>query len=106
MVFGLLLMGMFIPYQVVLVPLVRFLVLIGLYGTLPGIIWVHSIYGIPIAALIFRNYSALPTRSSSGQVMGRRTGRSSRDDAAAVYPASWSAGSSSSPTSGTTSCSG
>jgi glucose/mannose transport system permease protein len=71
-VFGLLLMGMFIPYQVVLVPLVRFLVLIGLYGTLPGIILVHSIYGIPIAALIFRNYySALPHEIiEAGQVDG------------------------------------
>lgn len=54
--FGALLMGMFIPYQVVLVPLVRFLVSIGLYGTIPGLILVHSIYGIPIATLIFRNY--------------------------------------------------
>jgi glucose/mannose transport system permease protein len=60
-VFGALLMGMFIPYQVVLVPLVRFLVSIGLYGTIPGLILVHSIYGIPIATLIFRNYyAALP----------------------------------------------
>lgn len=60
-VFGALLMGMFIPYQVVLVPLVRFLVDIGLYGTIPGLILVHSIYGIPIATLIFRNYyAALP----------------------------------------------
>lgn len=57
-VFGALLMGMFIPYQVVLVPLVRFLVEVGLYGTIPGLVLVHSIYGIPIATLIFRNYYA------------------------------------------------
>ena len=54
--FGAMLMGMFIPYQVILVPLVRFLVAVNLYGELAGLILVHSIYGIPIAALIFRNY--------------------------------------------------
>lgn len=71
-VFGALLMGMFIPYQVVLVPLVRFLVSIGLYGTIPGLIMVHSIYGIPIATLIFRNYyAALPHEIiEAGQIDG------------------------------------
>jgi glucose/mannose transport system permease protein len=70
--FGALLMGMFIPYQVVLVPLVRFLVSVGLYGTIPGLILVHSIYGIPIAALIFRNYfTALPHEIiEAGQIDG------------------------------------
>jgi glucose/mannose transport system permease protein len=70
--FGALLMGMFIPYQVVLVPLVRFLVTIGLYGTIPGLILVHSIYGIPIATLIFRNYYAgLPHEIiEAGQIDG------------------------------------
>lgn len=72
LLFGLLLMGMFIPYQVVLVPLVRFLVAIGLYGTIPGLVLVHSIYGIPIATLIFRNYyAALPHEIiEAGQVDG------------------------------------
>lgn len=70
--FGALLMGMFIPYQVVLVPLVRFLVSIELYGTIPGLILVHSIYGIPIATLIFRNYyAALPHEIiEAGQIDG------------------------------------
>jgi glucose/mannose transport system permease protein len=71
-VFGALLMGMFIPYQVVLVPLVRFLVTVGLYGTIPGLVLVHSIYGIPIATLIFRNYyAALPHEIiEAGQIDG------------------------------------
>ena len=70
--FGALLMGMFIPYQVVLVPLVRFLVSIGLYGTIPGLVLVHCIYGIPIATLIFRNYYAgLPHEIiEAGQIDG------------------------------------
>jgi glucose/mannose transport system permease protein len=33
-----------------------------LYGSLPGLIFVHVVYGIPITTLIFRNYyAAIPT---------------------------------------------
>jgi glucose/mannose transport system permease protein len=61
-VFVLMLLGMFIPYQVILVPMVRFLQEVGLYATLQGLILVHVIYGIPITTLIFRGYySQIPT---------------------------------------------
>jgi glucose/mannose transport system permease protein len=61
-VFMAMLLGMFIPYQVILVPLVRFLQEIHLYGTIPGLILVHIIYGIPITTLIFRGYyKGIPT---------------------------------------------
>ena len=56
--FALLLFGMFIPYQSVIVPLIEFLDLIGLYGSIPGLVVVHVIYGLPITTLIFRNYYA------------------------------------------------
>ncbi|OYN96225.1 ABC transporter permease [Enemella evansiae] len=56
--FAALMVGMFIPYQVVLVPMVRFLQATGLFGTLGGLILVHCVYGLPIVALIFRNYFA------------------------------------------------
>jgi glucose/mannose transport system permease protein len=47
---------------VILLPLVRFLQIIGLYGTIPGLILVHVIYGLPITTLMFRNYFAgVPT---------------------------------------------
>lgn len=60
--FTLILFGMFIPYQSVLVPLVQVLRTMNLYGTIPGLILVHIIYGIPITTLIFRNYYAtVPT---------------------------------------------
>ncbi|TMJ13771.1 MAG: carbohydrate ABC transporter permease [Bacillati bacterium ANGP1] len=60
--FPAILFGMFIPYQSILVPLVQTLQRIGLYGTLPGLIFVHAVYGIPITTLIFRNYYAtVPT---------------------------------------------
>ena len=57
-VFALLLFGMFIPYQSILIPLIQFLDLIGLYGTVFGLIVVHVVYGLPITTLIFRNYFA------------------------------------------------
>ncbi len=62
MVFTLMLFGMFIPYQSILIPLVQVLQRVGLYGSLPGLIFVHIVYGIPITTLIFRNYyAAIPT---------------------------------------------
>ena len=57
-IFTLILFGMFIPYQSILIPLVKFMQYIKLYGDLPGLILVHIIYGIPITTLIFRNYYA------------------------------------------------
>ncbi|MCS6939363.1 MAG: carbohydrate ABC transporter permease, partial [Roseiflexus sp.] len=56
--FTLILFGMFIPYQSVLVPLVEVLREIRLYATIPGLVLVHVVYGIPITTLIFRNYYA------------------------------------------------
>jgi glucose/mannose transport system permease protein len=61
-IFTLILFGMFIPYQAILIPLIRSLDLIGLYGRWQGLTLVHIIYGIPITSLIFRNYFAnVPT---------------------------------------------
>jgi glucose/mannose transport system permease protein len=56
--FPLLLFGMFIPYQSILIPLVRVLQQMHLYGTRGGLIFTHIVYGIPITTLIFRNYYA------------------------------------------------
>ena len=58
LIFTLILFGMFIPYQSILIPLVKFMQFIKLYGDLPGLVLVHIIYGIPITTLIFRNYYA------------------------------------------------
>jgi glucose/mannose transport system permease protein len=58
LVFTLILFGMFIPYQSILIPLVKFMQTLRLYGDIPGLILVHIIYGIPITTLIFRNYYA------------------------------------------------
>lgn len=59
--FTILIFGAFIPYQVMLYPIVIMLREIGLYGGLPGLVIVHSIFGMPILTLLFRNYfSSLP----------------------------------------------
>ncbi len=57
-IFPLMLFGMFIPYQAILIPLVQFMSSIKLFNTLPGLILVHVVYGLPITTLIFRNYYA------------------------------------------------
>ncbi|MEZ4710871.1 MAG: carbohydrate ABC transporter permease [Caldilineaceae bacterium] len=56
--FILFLVGMFLPYQGILIPLVLTLKAMGLYGTVVGLIMVHCIFGIPITALLFRSYFA------------------------------------------------
>lgn len=55
-VFAFILFGMFIPYQAVLIPLFGFVKSIGLYGSIWGLVLVHTVYGLPITTLIFRNY--------------------------------------------------
>jgi glucose/mannose transport system permease protein len=57
-IFGLLLFGCFIPFQMVLIPMARMLGLMGLAGTVPGLIFVHLVYGIGFSTLYFRNYYA------------------------------------------------
>ncbi|MBN1890049.1 MAG: carbohydrate ABC transporter permease [Thermoflexales bacterium] len=70
--FTLFLFGMFIPYQSILIPLVQTLQKMGLYGSIPGLILVHVVYGIPITTLIFRNYyAAVPTEMvEAGRIDG------------------------------------
>lgn len=59
---GLLMAGAFIPYQVLLYPLVIMTRSLGIYGTLPGIVAIHVLFGLPVLTLIFRNfYASLPT---------------------------------------------
>ncbi len=61
LLFGFLLVGAFIPYQVFLYPMVRLFSSIGLYGTIPGIVLIHTVFGLPILVLLFRNfYVSLP----------------------------------------------
>ena len=56
--FSILMIGAFIPYQVMLYPIVIMLREAGLYGSLTGLVLVHVAFGMPINTLLFRNYFA------------------------------------------------
>ncbi len=56
LIFTLILFGMFIPYQIILIPLFQVLKNLGLYGSLGGLVMAHVVYGIPIVTLLFRNF--------------------------------------------------
>jgi glucose/mannose transport system permease protein len=61
LMFGMLLLGAFIPYQVFLYPLVRIFAVTGIYNSFACIVIVHVIFGLPIMTLLFRNfYAGLP----------------------------------------------
>lgn len=55
-IFALMLFGAFIPFQVILLPMARTLGLLGLAGTVSGLILVHTIYGLAFTTLFFRNF--------------------------------------------------
>jgi glucose/mannose transport system permease protein len=60
--FGMMLLACFIPFQIVLIPMARILGLLGLAGTIYGLILVHIVYGLGFTTLFFRNYyEAFPT---------------------------------------------
>lgn len=56
--FGALMVGAFIPMQVMVYPLVKLLAAVGLYSSLPGIVLVHLVFAMPVMTLLFRNYYA------------------------------------------------
>ncbi len=59
--FGLLIFGAFVPYQVVVYPIILGLRTVHMFSTLAGIITVHTIFGMPVLVLLFRNfYAGLP----------------------------------------------
>tara|TARA_R110002072_G_scaffold121312_2_gene254833 strand:- start:2761 stop:3654 length:894 start_codon:yes stop_codon:yes gene_type:complete len=59
--FNILILGAFIPYQIMLYPIVILLREMGLYGGLWGLVLVHTVFGMPILTLLFRNYfSSIP----------------------------------------------
>lgn len=56
LLFGILMLGAFIPAQVMMYPLVRILATLGLFSSLPGIVVIHIIFSMPVMTLLFRNY--------------------------------------------------
>ncbi len=72
LIFMLILFGIFLPYQGILIPLVQLLTFFHLYGSIPGLIFVHCVFGMPITALIFRSYYATVPRDllDAGRIDG------------------------------------
>ena len=59
--FTLLLLGCFIPFQVVLLPMAQTLGYLGIANSIAGLIFVHVVYGLAFTTLFFRNfYVAIP----------------------------------------------
>ncbi|AEF56451.1 carbohydrate ABC transporter permease [Marinomonas posidonica] len=59
--FAALLVGCFIPFQVILLPMARTLGWLGIANTTTGLVFVHVVYGVAFTTLFFRNfYQAIP----------------------------------------------
>jgi glucose/mannose transport system permease protein len=59
--FAVLLLGAFIPVQVMIYPLVKIMAATGLFASLPGVVLVHLVFSMPVMTLLFRNhFAALP----------------------------------------------
>ena len=55
-IFALMLFGAFIPFQIILLPMARTLGILGLAGSVAGLILVHTIYGLAFTTLFFHNF--------------------------------------------------
>lgn len=58
LLFAAMLFSVFIPFQIVLIPMAKTLGMLGLAGTIKGLIFVNVVYGIGFTTLFFRNYYA------------------------------------------------
>ncbi|RKP50769.1 carbohydrate ABC transporter permease [Trinickia fusca] len=54
--FTMLLVGCFIPFQTILLPMARLLGFVGISNTITGLVVVHVVYGIAFTTMFFRNF--------------------------------------------------
>jgi glucose/mannose transport system permease protein len=54
--FTMLLLGCFIPFQVVLLPMAQTLGYLGIANSIAGLVFVHVVYGLAFTTLFFRNF--------------------------------------------------
>lgn len=80
LLFAAMLFSVFIPYQIVLIPMAKTLGLLGLAGTVKGLVFVNVVYGIGFTTLFFRNYYA----AFPGELV-----RSARMDGAGFFGILW-----------------
>ncbi|WP_424948462.1 carbohydrate ABC transporter permease [Candidatus Spongiihabitans sp.] len=81
LIFSLMLFGCFIPFQIVLLPMAKMLGLLGLAGSIPGLVLVHVVYGIGFTTLFFRNYFV---------TISKELIRAARIDGAGFFRICWS----------------
>jgi glucose/mannose transport system permease protein len=80
LIFTLLLVGCFIPFQVVLLPMAQTLGTLGIANSTAGLIFVHVVYGLAFTTLFFRNfYVTIPAELS----------RAARIDGAGFFTVFW-----------------
>lgn len=58
LLFAAMLFSVFIPFQIVLIPMAKTLGFLGIAGTVSGLVFVNVVYGIGFTTLFFRNYYA------------------------------------------------
>lgn len=56
LLFGAILLGLFIPPQVTLYPMIILVRELGLFGSVPGLVLVHVVWGMAFVTLLFRNF--------------------------------------------------
>jgi len=56
LLFGIIMLGAFVPFQIMIYPLVTWLRLGGFYNTYWAIVLVHCVFGMPVLTILFRNY--------------------------------------------------
>jgi glucose/mannose transport system permease protein len=56
LLFSLLMIGCFIPFQVVLLPMAQTLGKLGIANSTAGLVFVHVVYGLAFTTLFFRNF--------------------------------------------------
>jgi glucose/mannose transport system permease protein len=73
-IFGLILFGCFIPYQIVLIPMAHVLGLMHLASTIFGLVVVHVCFGLAFTTMFFRNFliSLSPDLVNAARVDGAR----------------------------------
>ncbi|QUX97860.1 sugar ABC transporter permease [Marinomonas sp. CT5] len=60
--FAAMLVGCFIPFQVILLPMAQTLGWLGIANTTSGLVFVHVVYGVAFTTLFFRNfYQSIPS---------------------------------------------
>ncbi len=51
-------LGIFVPYQVVMLPIIQMFAAVGLQGSVAAVVAVHVLFGMPFMTLLFRNFYA------------------------------------------------